>query len=106
MSVSDEVIMRFGADIRIGDTCSKGIIWPKAPDNSYITRKPLAQGVANDESYMLIAASDAMNGTAGERTLICRGLEYEILRAGPVMLGGELSHWEAVMRLKGAVQNA
>lgn len=106
MSISDEVIMRYGKDIRIGSTESRGFIRPKAADDPNITRKPLAPGISNDESYLLIAAAGAMTGMPDERTLVCGGLEYEILRVHPLFIGEELSHWEAVMRLKGAVSNA
>ena len=105
MSVSDVVIERYGADIRIGEKCSRGFIQAKNPENPDIVRKPLGAGIANDESYLLIAESDAFPCTDGEKMLHCGGLVYEILRIEPIMFGNELSHWEAVMRLRGRETN-
>ena len=109
MKLSDTVIKRYGDEIRVcsgsTETVSRGFVWAKSPENADIVRRPLPAGITNDEAYMLIAAADAMDSAVGEKTLVCRGLEYEILRTEPIFIGTELSHWESVMRLKGAADN-
>ena len=102
MSIADDVIFCYGTEIAVGDISSKGIVFPKAPENAHIVHRPLAPGVANDESYMLIAATETLPEAKVGAKLCAGGLEYEILRFEPIMLGTELSHWEAVMRLRGA----
>lgn len=80
-------------------------IEPLTPQStSKLHIKSKAGGIKKEE-FLLIAGMDSFpNGEENVR-LVCRGLEYDLIRADICYLGSEPSHWEAVLRLRGKVRD-
>jgi hypothetical protein len=66
-------------------------------------RKASAPGYFDKRTYLFIAAPYALDSCETEISVICGGIEYELLRAELMMLGDEVTHWEGILRPVGRV---
>lgn len=61
-----------------------------------------APGVESDVTYLLMAPPEAVRAGARPVTVRCGGDEYEVLGLQGIFCGETLTHWEGVLKRKGA----
>ena len=66
-------------------------------------KKASAPGYFDKRTYLLIAAPYAFESGEGDISIVCAGMEYELLRVELMMLGDEQTHWEGILRPVGQV---
>ncbi|MGI5935763.1 MAG: hypothetical protein ACOX7I_03010 [Oscillospiraceae bacterium] len=85
---------------------ARGFIQPIAFSSKEMPEVRTAAGSSNRGRYLLIAEAEALLPGERDVSVISGEAEYALLRAQPVYVGGRLSHWEGVLRLKGGAAHA
>ena len=103
---ADLCIRKFGAPVKVTSAETpegregRGIISPITPRDLNDKALVSSAGVYDRERYLFIAQSSLSAAEEAGRTVTCGNVIYELRRAEPVTVGGALSHWEGVLRLK------
>ncbi len=72
-------------------------------DTDSLHIQALPGGVRRGKFLLLLGPKD-LKWTDKGAWVSCDGRAYTILRADPMTFGGAITHWEAIVRMKGAVQ--
>lgn len=99
MKLSHNVFTRYGEDISLNGTQTKGFISPVNAKKYDNIKKPVAVGVKNGAEFLLLCPEEM--APCGGDIIIHKGRTFETLRAEAEYFCGEVSHYEAVMRPKG-----
>lgn len=83
---------------------ARGYIQPLDPEDTKKYGFAARPGRVDDERYLLIVGPGALVSGETGVTVSSGGRLYELLRAESVSVGGVVTHWEGVLRLKGGGQ--
>lgn len=101
MILPNSIISAYGENISCGTNSFKGFLSPIDAHNAEKKHLNLPAGVANAALYLLITNT----AISENETVSAHGKSYDALRVEPIFLGGEVSHYECVLRPKGSVTN-
>ena len=84
----------------------RGYIQPLDPRDSEKAHRHTRPGLVNAEEYLLIAGPSALSDGETGVTVSSGGKLYELVRAERFRVGNTAGHWEGVLRLKEAADDA
>lgn len=99
--IAEKVIRRFGEALSIDGNAAKGFLQPMHPKDADINKRPLQNGVKNDETFLLITDTKVKEGDI----VVYSGEAFEVCRSTEVRFMNSVSHFEAVLRSKGRAEN-
>lgn len=110
MKISAKIFSGYGDNLSIKDgeteKAVRGFLSPMDSKNAKIHRRAFPAGYSDDARLFVLLPADALFDDAPGKTLIHGSESYELLSATPVYFLGELDHWEGILRLKEAPENA
>ena len=105
-----QMIPQYGRDVKIISAKSpagrteRGILQPIGRGESSGERKTHTMpGVRQNRRFRLFMLPDAISREEACASVVCDGEEYELLQIDAYVVGNVQTHWEGILRLKGAV---
>lgn len=106
------MIPQYGRKVQIfsdrspGGRTEQGILQPiGALEEANRPRTYTMPGLRQNRRYRLFLLPEAIRREEESAVVICDGEEYELLKMDAYVVRNVQTHWEGILRLKGAVQD-